>query len=103
MKKQFKKTLESIQTRSNRSTSNTVREFFNCVSYTMIMNSLFQLERRELFYLGSNIYGFNQLAIKSGFIQKSITLTDRYQFLRVKQNQLVAQRVLEIDKEKKAA
>ncbi|HID1011610.1 TPA: N-6 DNA methylase [Enterobacter roggenkampii] len=80
MKKQFKKTLASIQTRSNRSSSNTVREFFNCVSYTMIINSLFQLERRELFYLGSNIYGFNQLAIKSGFIQKSITLTDRYQF-----------------------
>lgn len=80
MKKQFKKTLESIQTRSNRSTSNTVREFFNCVSYTMIMNSLFQLERRELFYLGSNTYGFNQLAIKSGFIHKSITLTDRHKF-----------------------
>ena len=80
MEKQFKKTLASIQTRSNRSHSDTVREFFNCVSYTMIMNSLFQLERRELFYSGSNIYGFNQLAIQSGFIEKSIMLTDRHKF-----------------------
>ncbi|ENC2734959.1 N-6 DNA methylase [Salmonella enterica subsp. enterica serovar Bareilly] len=80
MEKQFKKTLASIQTRSNRSSSDTVREFFNCVSYTMIMNSLFQLERRELFYSGSNIYGFNQLAIQSGFIEKSIMLTDRHKF-----------------------
>ncbi len=51
MKKQLKKTLENIQTRSNRSTSNTVREFFNCVSYTMIMNSLFQLESFLIVYL----------------------------------------------------
>ena len=80
MEKQFKKTLASIQTRSNRSSSDTVREFFNCVSYTMIMNSLFQLERRELFYSGSNIYGFNQLAIQAGFIEKSIMLTDRHKF-----------------------
>ena len=80
MEKQFKKTLASIQTRSNRSHSDTVREFFNCVSYTMIMNSLFQLEQRELFYSGSNIYGFNQLAIQSGFIEKSIMLTDRHKF-----------------------
>ena len=80
MEKQFKKTLASIQTRSNRSNSDTVREFFNCVSYTMIMNSLFQLERRELFYSGSNIYGFNQLAIQAGFIEKSIMLTDRHKF-----------------------
>lgn len=80
MEKQFKKTLASIQTRSNRSSSNTVREFFNCVSYTMIMNSLFQLERRELFYSGKSIYGFNQFAIKSGFIEKSIILTDRHKF-----------------------
>ena len=80
MEKQFKKTLESIQPRSNRSHSDTVREFFNCVSYTMIMNSLFQLERRELFYSGSNIYGFNQLAIQAGFIEKSIMLTDRHKF-----------------------
>ncbi|EAW9392556.1 N-6 DNA methylase [Salmonella enterica subsp. enterica serovar Mbandaka] len=80
MEKQFKKTLESIQPRSNRSHSDTVREFFNCVSYTMIMNSLFQLERRELFYSGSNIYGFNQFAIQAGFIEKSIMLTDRHKF-----------------------
>ncbi|EBE0820549.1 hypothetical protein DC644_23130 [Salmonella enterica] len=80
MKKQLKKTLENIQTRSNRSSSNTVKEFFNCVSYTMIMNSLFQLERRELFYLGNNIYGFNKLAMQAGLINKSITLTDRHQF-----------------------
>ncbi|ECX9109341.1 N-6 DNA methylase [Salmonella enterica] len=80
MEKQFKKTLASIQTRSNRSSSDTVREFFNCVSYTMIMNSLFQLEQRELFYSGSNIYGFNQLAIQAGFIEKSIMLTDRHKF-----------------------
>ncbi|EHG5578134.1 N-6 DNA methylase [Salmonella enterica] len=80
MKKQFKKTLASIQTRSNRSSSNTVREFFNCVSYTMIMNSLFQLERRELFYLGNNIYDFSKLAMQAGLINKSITLTDRHQF-----------------------
>ncbi|ECI9646509.1 N-6 DNA methylase [Salmonella enterica] len=80
MEKQFKKTLESIQPRSNRSHSDTVREFFNCVSYTMIMNSLFQLERRELFYSGKSIYGFNQFAIKSGFIEKSIILTDRHKF-----------------------
>ncbi|ECK6188122.1 N-6 DNA methylase [Salmonella enterica] len=80
MEKQFKKTLASIQTRSNRSSSDTVREFFNCVSYTMIMNSLFQLERRELFYSGSNIYGFNQFAIQAGFIEKSIILTDRHKF-----------------------
>lgn len=80
MEKQFKKTLASIQPRSNRSHSDTIREFFNCVSYTMIMNSLFQLERRELFYSGSNIYGFNQLAIQAGFIEKSIMLTDRHKF-----------------------
>ena len=80
MEKQFKKTLASIQTRSNRSSSDTVREFFNCVSYTMIMNSLFQLEGRELFYSGSNIYGFNHLAIQAGFIEKSIMLTDRHKF-----------------------
>lgn len=80
MEKQFKKTLASIQPRSNRSHSDTIREFFNCVSYTMIMNSLFQLERRELFYSGSNIYGFNQFAIQAGFIEKSIMLTDRHKF-----------------------
>jgi len=80
MKKQFKKTLESIQTRSNRSISNTVREFFNCVSYTMIMNSLFQLERRELFYLGDNIHSINKLLTQSSLINKSITLTDRHEF-----------------------
>ncbi|EEL4100988.1 N-6 DNA methylase [Salmonella enterica subsp. enterica serovar Typhi] len=80
MKKQFKKTLESIQTRSNRSSSNTVREFFNCVSYTMIMNSLFQLERRELFYSGDSIHSFNKLLTQSGLINKSITLTDRHEF-----------------------
>ncbi|ECZ7244101.1 N-6 DNA methylase [Salmonella enterica] len=80
MKKQFKKTLESIQTRSNRSISNTVREFFNCVSYTMIMNSLFQLEQRELFYSGDSIYRFNALLTQSGLINKSITLTDRHEF-----------------------
>lgn len=80
MKKQFKKTLESIQTRSNRSISNTVREFFNCVSYTMIMNSFFQLERRELFYSGDSIYRFNKLLSKSGLINKSIILTDRHEF-----------------------
>ena len=80
MEKQFKKTLTSIQPRSNRSHSDTVREFFNCVSYTMIMNSLFQLERRELFYSGKSIYGFNQFSIKSGFIEKSIILTDRHKF-----------------------
>ncbi|ECH8361647.1 N-6 DNA methylase [Klebsiella pneumoniae] len=80
MKKQFKKTLESIQTRSNRSISNTVREFFNCVSYTMIMNSLFQLEQRELFYSGDSIHSFNKLLTQSGLINKSITLTDRHEF-----------------------
>ena len=80
MKKQFYKAMENILTRSNRSHPDTVREFFNCVSYTMIMNSLFQLERRELFYSGSNIYGFNQLAIQAGFIEKSIMLTDRHKF-----------------------
>ncbi|HFP6480077.1 TPA: N-6 DNA methylase [Klebsiella pneumoniae] len=80
MEKQFKKTLASIQPRSNRSHSDTIREFFNCVSYTMIMNSLFQLEQRELFYSGSNIYGFTQLAIQSGIIEKSIILTDRHKF-----------------------
>ena len=80
MEKQFKKTLTSIQPRSNRSHSDTVREFFNCVSYTMIMNSLFQLERRELFYSGKSIYGFNQFSIKSGFIEKSIIFTDRHKF-----------------------
>jgi len=80
MKKQFKKTLASIQTRSNRSSSNTVREFFNCVSYTMIMNSLFQLEQRELFYLGGKIYGFNKLAMQAGLINNLVTLTDRYKF-----------------------
>lgn len=80
MKKQFKKTLESIQTRSNRSSSNTVKEFFNCISYTMIMNSLFQLERRELFYSGDSIHRFNKLLTKSGLINKSIILTDRHEF-----------------------
>ncbi|EDC3941726.1 N-6 DNA methylase [Salmonella enterica subsp. enterica] len=80
MKKQFKKTLESIQTRSNRSHSDTVREFFNCVSYTMIMNSLFQLEQRELFYSGDSIHSFNKLLTQSGLINKSITLTDRHEF-----------------------
>ncbi|ECY6391895.1 N-6 DNA methylase [Salmonella enterica subsp. enterica serovar London] len=80
MKKQFKKTLESIQTRSNRSISNTVREFFNCVSYIMIMNSLFQLEQRELFYSGDSIHSFNKLLTQSGLINKSITLTDRHEF-----------------------
>ncbi|HAC6480483.1 TPA_asm: hypothetical protein G0B37_24560 [Salmonella enterica] len=80
MKKQFRKTLESIQTRSNRSSSNTVREFFNCVSYTMIINSFFQLEQRELFYLGDNIHSINKLLTQSDLINKSITLTDRHEF-----------------------
>ncbi|EGP0471088.1 N-6 DNA methylase [Salmonella enterica] len=80
MEKQFKKTLASIQTRSNRSSSNTVKEFFNCISYTMIMNSLFQLERRELFYLGDNIHSINKLLTQSSLINKSITLTDRHEF-----------------------
>ncbi|EBU9107201.1 hypothetical protein DMM02_24020 [Salmonella enterica subsp. enterica serovar Virchow] len=80
MKKEFKKILTSIQPRSNRSHSDTVREFFNCVSYTMIMNSLFQLERRELFYSGDSIYRFNKLLSKSGLINKSIILTDRHEF-----------------------
>lgn len=80
MEKQFKKTLASIQTRSNRSSSNTVKEFFNCISYTMIMNSLFQLERRELFYLGDNIHSINKLLTQSSLINKSITFTDRHEF-----------------------
>ncbi|EJQ9549246.1 N-6 DNA methylase [Salmonella enterica] len=80
MKKEFKKTLEIIHTRSNRSHSDTVKEFFNCVSYTMIMNSLFQIEQRELFYSGDNIHSINKLLTQSGLINKSITLTDRHEF-----------------------
>jgi hypothetical protein len=64
MKKQFYKAMENILTRSNRSHSDTVREFFNCVSYTMIMNSLYQLEKENSFtqvkqHIGFQLFSMN--------------------------------------------
>lgn len=78
MKKQLKKILESIQIRSNRSNLDTVREFFNCVSYAMIINGISQLEERELFYLNRNTYSFYKLGLKSELIQESVKITDRH-------------------------
>ncbi|HCA7460081.1 TPA: N-6 DNA methylase, partial [Enterobacter roggenkampii] len=44
------------------------------------INSFFQLEQRELFYLGDNIHSINKLLTQSSLINKSITLTDRHEF-----------------------
>ena len=80
MEKQFKKTLASIQTRSNRSHSDTVREFFNCVSYTMIMNSLYQLEKREQFYSGETTYRFSTILNELHVAERNIIITNRHKF-----------------------
>ncbi|MCL5501492.1 SAM-dependent methyltransferase [Escherichia coli] len=80
MKKQFYKAMENILTRSNRSHSDTVREFFNCVSYTMIMNSLYQLEKREQFYSGETTYRFSTILNELHVAERNIIITNRHKF-----------------------
>ncbi|HGB2173381.1 TPA: hypothetical protein ACIUIX_004304, partial [Salmonella enterica subsp. enterica serovar Zanzibar] len=78
MKKQFYKAMENILTRSNRSHSDTVREFFNCVSYTMIINSLYQLEKREQFYSGETTYRFSTILNELHVAERNIIITNRH-------------------------